>query len=382
MMKQWLVSLAEPFYLNVFMPWFEKNGFILYGGGSKGGSSGKTRINGQVLDMARKGTFKPFTITTSAGEGFGTEGEEGEFGATSSDQFANLQQQSLAGANQLTPQLLQALGRNPSQFQFNNDLDGATQNYFNQQSALLDPMFQQQRTQMQQDMFGSGRLGLQLAGGSVGAGGGMVNPDAFGLARAQSQTLADVAAQSRQMAMGEQQQQFGLESSLFGINDQSQQQYLQNLMMGQQGLFGLGQGVSAQELELFKAGLLGEQLRGSSYADAAGALAAGQTEKQSSGKGNALIGAAANVGSAAIGASDRRLKDNIDFVSEGSNGIKWYTWDWNDKAREIGADINNVEFGVIAQEVMEIYPEAVIMSPDGYYRVNYTMLEVNLKGVA
>lgn len=299
MMKQWLVSLAEPFYLNVFMPWFEKNGFILYGGGGKGGSKGKTRINSQVVDMARKGTFKPFTISTSAGEGFG---REGEFGATSSDQFANLQQQSLEGANQLTPQLLQALGRDPSQFQFNNDLDGATQNYFNQQSALLDPMFQQQRTQMQQDMFGSGRLGLQLAGGAVGAGGGMVNPDAFGLARAQSQTLADVAGQSRQMAMDEQQQQFGLESGMFGINEQAQQQYLQNLMGGQQGLFGIGQGVSAQELALLGAGLSGEELRGRSYLDAAGALSSGQTEKKSSGKGNALIGAASNIAAAKLGA--------------------------------------------------------------------------------
>lgn len=34
-MKDFLVWLCEPFYLNVFMPWFEKSGFILYGGGSK-----------------------------------------------------------------------------------------------------------------------------------------------------------------------------------------------------------------------------------------------------------------------------------------------------------------------------------------------------------
>ena len=57
-------------------------------------------------------------------------------------------------------------------------------------------------------MFGTGRLGLQLAGEGVGAGAGsgMVQPDVFGLGTAQQQTLAKVAAGSRQQALGEAQQ--------------------------------------------------------------------------------------------------------------------------------------------------------------------------------
>jgi hypothetical protein len=79
---------------------------------------------------------------------------------------------------------------------------------FSEQSALLQPEFQRQATDLQSRLFGSGRLGLRLAGESqgLGTGSGMVQPDALGLGRAQQQTLAQLAAGARQQAFGEQAQ--------------------------------------------------------------------------------------------------------------------------------------------------------------------------------
>lgn len=78
------------------------------------------------------------------------------------------------------------------------------------------------------------------------------------------------------------------------------------------------------------------------------------------------------------GFSDFRLKNNIKYIKT-VNGISLYTWDWNDEAIRIGA--NTYEpYGVIAQEVMLIMPDAV-STRNGYFYVDYTiineLLEVN-----
>lgn len=87
---------------------------------------------------------------------------------------------------------------------------------------------------------------------------------------------------------------------------------------------------------------------------------------------------AANIaGTVASFFSDFRLKRNISKVKEIEPGIGWYTWDWNDKAKEIGADGLPTE-GVIAQEVKEVDPRAVMIGEDGYYRVDYS--KINYEG--
>jgi len=260
------------------------------GGGGGGG------IDPQVAALAQQGTFKPFALTTSAGTGFGN--ADGQFGASSSDQFAQAQRDALGGVNSLVPQIADSFGRPADEFSFDSDINKAQESLFKQQASLLQPQFTQQNQQLKNDLFGSGRMGLSLAGSAVGAGGGgFVSPDAFGLSQSQNQTLANVAAQTRQQALGEQQQQFGIDQGVFGTNQALEQQRSQNLLAGSQGLFGLGQGVSQQELELLKAGINAESLRGQSYTNAASALAAGkEPQKQDSG-GKGLLGSLA--GSAA-----------------------------------------------------------------------------------
>ena len=285
-----------------FLEYFVFPWVMPFYGGGKGGGGGGSRINAEVANLARQGTFRPFTISTSGGTAFG---REGEFGAAASPEFQQIQQGALAGAQQLLPSIATEFGREVTPFEFQTDADRLTQDYFTQQAAMLQPQFEQQRTQLASDLFGSGRLGLSLAGSAVGAGQGtMVNPDAFGLAAAQSGTLANLAAQSRERALQDAATRYGLESGVYGINQAAQQQRAQNLLAGATGLFGLGTGVSDQELALLSGGLTGEQVRGQSYIDAAAALAAGKEQRQSGGgKGllGSVIGAAGNVAAAKVG---------------------------------------------------------------------------------
>jgi hypothetical protein len=67
--------------------------------------------------------------------------------------------------------------------------------------------------------------------------------------------------------------------------------------------------------------------------------------------------------------SDIRLKTNVKQVGKLDNGIKLYTWNWTEEAKDIVGD--QPEYGVLADEVQDIMPEAVIRGSDGYLRVNY-----------
>jgi hypothetical protein len=82
--------------------------------------------------------------------------------------------------------------------------------------------------------------------------------------------------------------------------------------------------------------------------------------------------AASGIGTAILAASDIRLKTNIQRTGQTPSGINLYKWDWTEEGREIVGD--QPAFGVMAQEVMEMTPEAVMMYPDGYYRVDYARI--------
>jgi len=89
-------------------------------------------------------------------------------------------------------------------------------------------------------------------------------------------------------------------------------------------------------------------------------------------RGSATSGFLGGVGRA-LGSifSDERLKDNL--IRLGSIGeLGWYEWVWNDKAKEIGAD-DQPNYGVIAQEVAELYPQAV-STKQGYLQVDYNII--------
>ena len=73
-----------------------------------------------------------------------------------------------------------------------------------------------------------------------------------------------------------------------------------------------------------------------------------------------------------IASSDMRLKESIEYLGKSSNGHNVYTWNWNNKAIELGID--DPTTGVLAQEVMKTNPDAVTKGTHGYYVVNYNVL--------
>jgi hypothetical protein len=81
-------------------------------------------------------------------------------------------------------------------------------------------------------------------------------------------------------------------------------------------------------------------------------------------------------GATIYGMSDIRLKVNIQEYGKLDNGIKTYTWDWTEEGRELAGD--QIGHGVIAQEVAEMFPEAVVTGDHGYMMVDYSHPE--LKG--
>jgi len=66
--------------------------------------------------------------------------------------------------------------------------------------------------------------------------------------------------------------------------------------------------------------------------------------------------------------SDIRLKESIRPLGK-INGVNVYSWDWNEKGIELGAD-KYPTAGVIAQEVIKTRPDAAWLV-NGYYVVDY-----------
>ena len=80
--------------------------------------------------------------------------------------------------------------------------------------------------------------------------------------------------------------------------------------------------------------------------------------------GGSVLGAAGNAGGFGALFSDRRLKSNIVKVGDHPLGIGIYEYDI----------FGNRERGVMAQELMQVMPDAVHQHPSGYFMVDYGRL--------
>ncbi|MBE0621756.1 MAG: tail fiber domain-containing protein [Burkholderiales bacterium] len=76
------------------------------------------------------------------------------------------------------------------------------------------------------------------------------------------------------------------------------------------------------------------------------------------------------------GGSDRRIKENIASVGEHFLGIGLYLFDYKPEYREQWG--HGRRFGVMADEVETVMPQAVSTHPDGYKMVDYAMLGISL----
>lgn len=94
-----------------------------------------------------------------------------------------------------------------------------------------------------------------------------------------------------------------------------------------------------------------------------GEIAASQTETASFWSGtNAVI----SIGSAAIGASDRRFKRDITRVGALPSGLGWYRYRFEGSSEW--------SQGVMADEVAVIFPDAISRGPDGLALVDYARI--------
>ena len=76
---------------------------------------------------------------------------------------------------------------------------------------------------------------------------------------------------------------------------------------------------------------------------------------------------------ASLAASDPALKTNIKQEADSNEVLNTYTWDWNEKANDIG--LYGSSRGVMADEVLDYMPEAVVIE-NGFMKVNYDMIGI------
>jgi len=207
-----------------------------------------------------------------------------------------------------------------------------------------------QQAQLGQALGGLGQLAAGMGGQFGQIGGGLA-----GLGQQSQQQLGNQVNLLNQLGQqGQATQQAGLSRQFAGAQQLSQEP-LQRLLTGQQLLAGSpmggisgGTGTSAYQRGVYQQPTALGQAVGAAGTIATGLGALGFTPF----------------------ASDLDLKENIKKIGELEPGVGWYTWDWNDKGKALGAESEPAE-GVLAQEVLEVKPDAVIVK-DGYYAVDYS----------
>lgn len=86
-----------------------------------------------------------------------------------------------------------------------------------------------------------------------------------------------------------------------------------------------------------------------------------------------LMSLGGTLGGAAIMASDIRTKENIKPIGWLPNGLPVYEYEYKPEFKDQWG--HGKQVGVMAQEVEQVMPEAVIEHPDGYKMVNYGALQ-------
>lgn len=189
-------------------------------------------------------SFKPYSVTTGLGTGY--------FNPETQTAGYTLDPALQAYRDQMMQMSAQAL---PTSM----DTQANADKYYAEMQGMMAPARQAENLQMQQDLFGSGRLGLRLAGAGAGAGTGMVQPDVFGLN--QSRALADqaLAQQSRQQAQNELDAAIARGTGLFQTAVGTEQLGLTPLELG--GTFGgyASNAGAQQATNLLKGGLAAAQ---------------------------------------------------------------------------------------------------------------------------
>lgn len=192
------------------------------------------------------------------------------------------------------------------------------------------------------------------------------NAQAMMQMRAQNQQAA-LAAMMKQQGM-----QFDAANQAYGMG-QDRWNMGQNALdqMGNVGgqIDDLNQNLINQQIQMFMSQQNAPQNQFQNMLGPLSALSGGGTQSYNPGLFDYLQLAAGTAGT--IMGSDIRLKDNIQKVAT-INGINLYNWDWNEEGEK--AFPGQSTFGVLAQEVQETRPDAVVENADGWLMVDYAKL--------
>lgn len=292
-------------------------------------------------------TFQPFTVTS--GMGGVTGGPTGTTYTLSPEQQA-MQQQLFGGAGQLFGQAQMPTADREAEV-------------YQRIRAAQAPEEERQRLALEERLAQQGRLGVRTSmfGGT---------PEALAMEQAQSEARDRAILAAMQQAQAEQEQQAQLGSQFLQQSYAPQAALLSALspainIAGMADVARRQQGEYALETALANlSGQVGQQaalgsLYGSMFSGAGGLL-------------GGLTSAGGDIIETLIKYSDIRLKDNITKVGSLENGISLYTWEWNDEGKRLAGD--DPTYGVLAQEVQEVIPEAVTRGNEGYLMVNYAKL--------
>lgn len=167
--------------------------------------------------------FRPYGVTTGFGQSWFNP-ETQQAGYQLDPALAAYRDTNLMGAAMVADQLA-ATGLDPTQ---------ASQQYYNQMQDMMAPQRAQDQAALQQNLFGSGRLGMRLAGegAGAGAGGGMYQPDVLGYNKAQELANQQMAMESRQRAMNEMDAAIARSQGLFSYGTGVEQLGMTPLTLG------------------------------------------------------------------------------------------------------------------------------------------------------
>jgi len=134
--------------------------------------------------------FKPYTVTTGFGTGFFD--EDAQQAGYVLDPGLQAYRDALMGLG------AQALPEGV-------DVGQASQQYYDEMRAMQAPTQAAEDIAMRNRLFGTGRLGMRLAGeaAGAGAGSGMYQPDVLGINRSRAMADQALAMQARQQAQNE-----------------------------------------------------------------------------------------------------------------------------------------------------------------------------------
>lgn len=294
---------------------------------------------------------------------------------------AQAYQQALAGQGFNREALLAQFGMGQQAQQMANQ--AIAQNYGQSlqqteaQNAALQQQFAQQMAAQEARNQAAGQNYQQLLGGTAAEN--MSRQQIFDQTMAQQQ-LANQAVAQRQQAL----------MDYFGAQNAAQQQAYQQSMAQAAFRNTAAQQALAQQAAIrsipvneISALLSGGQVnipqfqgysgvsvapapifQGGQAQDASAMQRYGIAANQAASNASGLFGLAGQIGSAALLASDRRLKSNIVRIGTHPLGVGIYEYDIFGQRQR----------GVMAQELEKVLPEAVVEHPAGFKMVNYALL--------